>query len=136
MFVRKFLIFIATLFLLAGCGNADRNRQEILKTLAIRSNALNTRDSSLYFSTVSSRYNDKGRNLMQLKEGVEKNFREFEQISYECGATSITVNSSEAYSVCDYRMKMRVRGKEFELKGLEQLKLKKETDGWKIVSGI
>jgi hypothetical protein len=134
--VRLFIISIAILFLVAGCSNDDSSRQEILKTLATRSNALNTKDSNLYFSTVSLRYSDKGKNFAQLKESVEKNFREFEQISYKCGAPSITVYGSEADSACDYRMKMRVRGKEFELKGLEHLKLKNETDGWKIVSGI
>lgn len=129
-------ILLVALLLATGCTRPDRNRNEILQTLATRTNALNSRNISRYVSVVSLQYNDKGKNFAQLKAGLEKNFREFEQISYETDKPSITSDGTSAESVSSYRMKVKVRGKELTLNGTEHLRLAKEPDGWKIIAGI
>lgn len=124
------------MFLAAGCSKAERDQQEIQKTLSKRSNALNSKDLSQYVSAISIRYNDKGKDFKQIKESVEKNFSDFEQISFISDIPTIKVNGNSAESISNYRMKVFVHGKETLLNGTEHLRLEKENDGWKIVSGI
>ena len=127
---------MVALLLASGCSRSDQNRQEILKTLETRTNALNLRDMPMYLSVVSRNYNDKHKNYFQLKESLENNFRDYEQLSYEPGKPSITVEGSSAESVNSYRMKIKVRKKELTLNGTEHLRLAKEPEGWKIIAGI
>lgn len=132
-------ILLAILLLAAGCsasGTSDRERGEILKVLATRSAALNAKDLPRYVSVISPHYNDKGRNFTQLLDSLKRNFSEFEQISYQTDAPSITINGARADAATGYRMKIRVGEKELSLKGTEHLKLAKEPEGWKIIAGI
>lgn len=129
-------ILLVALLPVSGCSNSAGERREIRKTLTIRADALNSRDMSRYLSVVSTHYSDNGKNFARLKESLEKNFREFEQLSYEADRPSITVDGTTAESVGSYRMKVRVRGKEMTLNGTEYLRLVKEPEGWKIIAGI
>lgn len=129
-------ILCLALLLVLGCSKPDRDVTEIGKTLAIRADALNARDSSQYLSVISLRYYDKNIYFQQLKENLEKNFRDFEQISYKAGTPSITVEGSRAESTVSYCMKVHLRGKEMTLNGIEHLTLAKEPEGWKIIAGI
>ena len=129
-------ILCVALLLASGCSSADLDRREIHKALATRSSALNSRDMSQYLSVVSPKYNDKGKDFIQLKESLEKNFRDYAQISYEVEKQSITVAGNSAEAVSNYRMKVQVRGKEIALNGTEHLRLAKEPKGWKIIAGI
>jgi hypothetical protein len=85
---------------------------------------------------VSQQYNDKGKGFTRLKESLEHNFRDFENISYEADPPAITINGSQAEAISNYRMKVRVRGKDLALNGSERLRLTKEPGGWKIIAGI
>lgn len=136
MFGRLSVILCAALLFASGCSNSGRERNGILQTLSTRAGALNARDMSRYFTVVSPHYLDKGKNFVQLKENIEKNFRDFEQLSYEAGTQTITIDGNSAESVGSYRMKVRVRGKEMTLNGTEHLRLIKEQEGWKIIAGI
>ena len=131
-------ILLAALLLVSvsGCSSSGREQSRILQTLATRASALNTRNMSQYLTVVSTQYSDKGKSFVQLRESLEKNFRDFEQIAYEQGTPTITVDGSTAGAVCSYRMKVRVRGKEMTLNGTEHLRLVKELEGWKIIAGI
>lgn len=134
MFLRRGGILLAVL-LTAGCSSG-REQQEIRKTLAVRAAALNSRNIQQYLTTVSPRYADKGKDLPRLRESLEKNFSDYEQLSYEAETPSITVSGNSAGAVGGYRMKVRVRGREMTLNGTEHLRLVKEPDGWKIIAGI
>ena len=136
MFSRLFGILLVALLLASGCSRSDRERSEILHALATRADALNSRDMPQYISVVSSHYSDKGKDFAQLKENLGENFRDFEQFSYEAGTPSVTVAGNSAESVGSYRMKVRVRGKDMTLNGVERLRLVKEPEGWKIIAGI
>lgn len=129
-------ILCVALLLASGCSRPDQDRLEILKALATRSSALNSRDMPQYLSVVSPKYNDKGKDFIQLKESLEKNFRDFAHISYEADEQSITVAGNSAEVVGSYRMKVQVRGKEMTLNGTEHLRLVREPEGWKIIAGI
>ena len=132
----RLIVILLAALLTSGCSDPARERQEIHKTLATRTNALNSRDISLYLSVVSIHYSDKGKNFAQLKESLEMNFRDFEQISYEPGPPTIAVDGDTAGSTGGYRMKAKVRGKEMTLDGTEHIRLAKEPEGWKIIAGI
>ena len=136
MFARLSGILLVALLLASGCSRSDRERSEILQILTTRANALNSRNMSQYISVVSPHYNDKGKNFAQLKGSLEKNFRDFEQLSYEADTPTVTVAGNSAESVGSYHMKVRVRGKEMALNGTERLRLIKEPEGWKIIAGI
>ncbi len=129
-------ILLALLLLASGCSGSEPERNSILQTLTTRANALNSRDISQYLTVVSTHYSDNGKTFAQLKENLEKNFKDFEQVSYEPGTPSITIRGRSAQSVGSYRMKVRVRGKEMSLNGTEHLRLSKEPEGWKIIAGI
>ncbi len=136
MIGRLLCILFAALLFVSGCSNPERERHEILNILSTRANALNSRDVSKYISVVSPHYSDKDKNFLQLKASLEKNFKDFEQLTYVAGTASITVNGNSAETVSSYRMKVRVRGKEMTLNGTEHLRLVKEPEGWKIIAGI
>ena len=134
--IRLLGILLVALLFSSGCSNTVQERKEILGTLATRGNALKSRNLSLYITVISPDYNDKGKDYVRLREGLEKNFRDYEQLSYEAGSRSITIDGNSAESVGSYRMKVRVRGKEMTLNGTEHLRLVKEPEGWKIIAGI
>jgi hypothetical protein len=138
VFERAFGILLVTLLLVTvtGCSRSDREHSEIRQTLMIRDGALNARDVSRYISVISRQYNYNGKNFIRLKECVEKNFRDFELISYKAGTPSINLNGTSAETVGSYRMKIRVRGKDMSLNGTEHFRLVKEPEGWKIIAGI
>lgn len=136
MRVRLLGILMVTLLQAPGCSNSSHELTEIRNTLATRANALNSKDVTQYLSVVSLHYNDKGKYFAPLRESVEKNFRDFEQISYEAGTPTITIDGNHAGSTGSYRMKVQVRGKEMSLNGTEHLRLAKEPEGWKIIAGI
>lgn len=129
-------ILLAALLPAFGCSGPERERSAVLRELATRATALNSRDISRYLSVVSARYSDKGKDFARLRADLEKNFREFEQISYESERPSVTVDGDRAGAVGSYRMRVRVRGREMTLSGTEHIRLAKEPEGWKIVAGI
>jgi hypothetical protein len=130
------VIFVLTLLLASGCSNADNNRNEIFQQLTTRTKALNSKNISAYLSVISTKYNDKGKNFNQLKESLDKNFRDFEQLEYKSGQPAITITGNSAESTCSYRLKIKIHDKETTLNGTEHLKLVKEPEGWKIIAGI
>ncbi|MFZ2950467.1 MAG: nuclear transport factor 2 family protein [Desulfuromonadaceae bacterium] len=129
-------ILLAALLPVSGCSRPEREHSDIIQTLTTRANAINSRNVPRYLSVVSIRYSDKGKTFAHLRESLEKNFRDFEQISYEPGTPAITVDGTTADTACSYRMKIQVRGKEMTLNGTEHLRLSKEPEGWKIIAGI
>ena len=129
-------ILLVALLPVSGCSRPERERSDIIQTLTTRANAINSRNVPRYLSVVSIRYSDKDKTFAQLRESLEKNFRDFEQISYEPGTPTITVDGTAADTACSYRMKIKVRGKEMTLNGTEHLRLSKEPEGWKIIAGI
>jgi hypothetical protein len=121
---------------IVSCSKSDQAKTEILTVITTRSTALNTRDLPQYISVLSQQYNDKGKDFTRLKESLEHNFRDFENIFYEADPPGITINGSQAEAISSYRMKVRVRGKDLALNGSEHLRLTKEPGGWKIIAGI
>jgi hypothetical protein len=136
VFYRLLGICCAALLFTAGCSRPGREHAEVITVITTRAAALNSRDLPRYVSVVSLQYSDKGNNYAQLKESLEKNFRDFEELSYEADPPSITIDGNSAEAVSNYRMKVRVRGKEILLNGIEHLRLAKEPGGWKIIAGI
>ncbi len=128
------LLLVAALA--SGCSDQDRGVQAVAQVMKIRSDALNSRNSTLYLSVVSPRYSDKGKDFSQLKESIITNFMSFENVSYQSGEQSITIDGNYARASGTYRMKVVVKGREVVLDGVENLKFSKESDGWKFIAGL
>lgn len=129
-------IFVAALLLFTGCSNTGREQAEISTVLATRAAALNSKNITRYLSVISPQYSDKGKGFGQLKESLEKNFRDSVSLAYEAGTPSIVVHGNTAEATGTYRMKVKIHEKEVTLNGTEHLKLAKEPTGWKIIAGI
>lgn len=133
----RVLAIILLLFLVvSGCFKGDKEQLEITKILSTRSHALNSKNIYLYRSLISSSYSDKGKNFEQLIEGLQSNFRTFNQLVYIADSPSINIIGRYAESTCSYRLKIVLNGKETFLNGTEHLKFAKEKEGWKIIAGI
>ncbi|MDD2365078.1 MAG: hypothetical protein PHN84_02835 [Desulfuromonadaceae bacterium] len=132
----RFLILFVLLIVLSGCNTSDNDNGEILKLLATRTNALNSKDISRYISVISLNYSDKGKNFSQLKESISRNFSQYETLAYEADSPEITINGKRAESSCSYRLKLKTNGREITLNGVERLELIRETAGWRIIAGI
>ncbi len=129
-------ILLSAGLIAGGCSPSESDRQAVTDVLEIRSKALNTRDTTLYFSVISKDYNHKGTDISGLKDRVSGNFNAFESLSYQPDEKTITIRWKSAEADGTYRMRAVVRGKEITLDGTEHLKLKKEPGGWKIIAGL
>lgn len=120
----------------AGCSSDNVDRKAVETVLAVRTAALNSHDVAKYLTVVSAQYDYKGKQLPQLKTGLENGFKSAESFSYSAEKPVITISGTNAVAVSNYRMNVVKQGKKLELKGVEQLKLVKEPGGWKITAGI
>lgn len=129
-------IWCAVLFFVSGCSTSAREQKEILQVLAVRADALNSRDVARCLSVVSRQYNYNGKDYRHLEESLKTDFSGISNLSYEPDRPRISVNGSRAESVTGYRMKVVSQEKEVKLNGTEHLTLAREPGGWKIVAGI
>jgi len=134
--LRLLICLLLVAALVSGCSGQKKGRQAIAQVMKIRSDALNSRNGTLYLSVVSPRYSDKGKNFSQLKESIASNFMAFESVSYQPGEHTIKIDGNYAKASGAYRMKVIVKGREVVLDGVEHLKFSKEADGWKFIEGL
>lgn len=136
MTFRVFIILITAILFTSGCAKTDRISLEISQLLDARATALNSKNISLYLSLISSKYNDKGKSFINIKDNIVTNFKKFDKIVYEADTPSISFDGKSVESIRNYRLKVTVYGKDSTLNGIEHLKFNKEADGWKIIAGI
>lgn len=136
MFLRLTSVLLLAGALVSGCSGQDGNRKAVTQLIETRSKALNSRNTVLYLSAVSAGYNDKGNDFQHLKENIANNFKSFENISYQPGEHTISIDGNHAEASGTYRMRVVVHGRELVLDGTEHLKFAKEPEGWKIIAGL
>ena len=102
----------------------------------VRSQALNRRNLPLYLTTISARYNDRGRDYAALRDSLEASFKIFESVSYQAGVQKVAISDNKAEVSGEYRMRVVIRGKEMSLDGREHIWLAREAGGWKIIAGL
>ena len=122
--------------LITACSPSQAERAQILLVMQARSQAINTRNINLYRTIISPAYSDKGKNRVQLQDGLEAGFKIYDSVYYQADEQKIAVKGKQAEVTGSYRMKIVIRGKEMVLDGKEHLILAKEHDGWKIVAGL
>ena len=122
--------------IVSGCSGNEKEHQAITQLIETRSKALNSRNTTLYLSTVSPGYSDKDKGYSQLKESIINNFKTFESLSYQSEEHAISVAGNLAEASGTYRMRVIIRGRELLLDGMEHLKLAKGPEGWKIIGGL
>ncbi|OGU01216.1 MAG: hypothetical protein A2X82_09240 [Geobacteraceae bacterium GWC2_55_20] len=125
-----------SMVLLSGCGVQEKDRLAIARIIESRSRALNSRDISLYLSSVSPDYSDKGKDFPRLRESIASNFNNVEKLSYQPVEHTISIHGNRAEVSGTYRMKISARGKELALDGSEHIKLARGPEGWKIIAGL
>ncbi len=136
MLRRLAYMLVLSMALFSGCGVQEKDRLAIAQVIESRSRALNSRDISLYLSSVSPDYSDKGKDFPRLKESITSNFNNIEKLSYQPVEHTISINGNRAEVSGTYRMKIFTRGKELVLDGSEHLKLARGPEGWKIIAGL
>lgn len=130
--MRPLLPLLLTLAL-AGCSTESRTVEEVMR---LREQALATADASLYASLISPLYQDKGLDFREKRTELAKTLSDFGPVSYRSLSRTVTVNRGDATVTGKYAMKVTVKGKPLEITGEETIRLRRETDGWKIVGGI
>lgn len=121
---------------LTSCGPSQADKEQILRVMQVRSQAMNARSINQYLTVISPAYGDRGKDLAQLRDGLEAGFKIYDSVYYQADEQKITIKGKQAEVAGTYRMKVVIRGKEMLLDGKEHLVLTKEADGWKIISGL
>lgn len=127
---------LSVVVFMAACAPSQTDKAQILLVMQARSQAINTRNINLYRTIISPAYSDKGKNRVQLQDGLEAGFKNYDSVFYQADEQKIAVKGKQAEVTGSYRMKIVIRGKEMVLDGKEHLILAKEHDGWKIVAGL
>ena len=126
----------AAVLLLTACGPSQAEKEQIQRVMQVRAQAMNARNINQYMTVISPAYSDRGKDLAQLKDGLETGFKVYDSLSYQANEQKITIKGKQAEVKGSYRMKVVIRGKEMVLDGKEHLLLSKEADGWKIIAGL
>ena len=126
----------AAVALMTACGPSQAEKEQIQRVMQTRAQALNTRSINLYLTVISPAYSDKGKDRVQLQDGLEAGFKIYDSVVYRADEQNVKIKGKQAEVTGTYRMKVVIRGKEMVLDGKEHLLLTKEADGWKIIAGL
>lgn len=128
-------------FLLEPLYNySSPERDEIIKVIKTRIDALNQKNVEKYLSCISPTYNDldSGKDFQKIKEGIEERFAKWESISMKITAIQINIAGNRATVDESFSMVGKIEGEIQEFpNGREYLELVKNQElGWRIVKGL
>lgn len=119
-----------------GCSGSAGDRQAITTVATKRQQALNTKDIALYATLLSRDYRDKGENFATKKEKLATTFAAFDRLDYRMSDMRVEIKGGEATVSGNFVLRVTHKGKNLNLEGKENLRLKKENGGWKIIGGL
>lgn len=119
-----------------SCSGISNEQTDIIRSLEIRTRALNARDIHGYTSVISDSYFDKGKNALLLKTELARTLGACEQMQYIPADRTISLHGTRAEVVGTYRMRISVHGRGLTINGTEHLTLGHEPGGWKIIAGL
>ncbi len=122
--------------MLAGCCSGQRERAAVEAVDSARQEALNTRDINRYLQLLSRNYHDGKKDFAAEKRELEASFAAYGRISYRPMHRAITISGDTATISGEYLLKVTMHGRPLEFPGTENIRLKKEADGWRIVGGL
>jgi hypothetical protein len=137
--IRRFSVYcvsILSILIISGCQGNNADRAAIETILKQRQQALSTRDSRLYLSLISRDYMDKGVDYQAKTAELVKTLASFDKIEYRSTDLRIDLGAGKATVTANYGLKVTTRGKELKMSGKEEIKLRKEDGGWRIVAGL
>lgn len=134
--MRALRAWLLLLLLTAGCSLPNGDRAAVEAVAEKRSRALSGKDLNLYHSLLSRDYRDKGKDFAAKSAELAEEFRAFDRIAYRPLNRRVEVRRERATITGDYALKVAIRGKTLELAGREEIRLRKEPGGWKIVGGL
>ncbi|BDV41665.1 lipoprotein [Geotalea uraniireducens] len=126
-------LILLLLFALMGCSADKRAIDDVLQK---REQALAKGDSSLYATLISPAYRDDKTDAAGKRAELAKTLQRIGPVSYRSLSRTITVKGDTATVEGRYAMKIPLKGTPLELAGEETIRLRRETGGWKIVSGL
>lgn len=124
----------------AGCASTDRSSAEaekaINQVMSIREKAIREKDIDLYMTCISKDYKDREDSFDVVRERMQKNFEVFEMIDFLTSKRTVYLEGQKAMLVEDYEIVFFAGAKRDRARGKEQIFLRKEDGGWKIVKGL
>ena len=125
------------LALISGCAGTDpAERAAVAAVAAKRREAITTRNPALYLTLLSRDYRDKGQDYAAMARQLTRSLSTPDPVDYRSEEQQITVTGRTAVIRGSYLLRTRVRGSELELRGKEEIRLRKEAGGWKIIGGL
>lgn len=133
--MQRFFLLLLLLIFLSACSDTS-DRDAVLAVAVKRQQALTSRDINLYLPLISPHYQDKGRDQAAKARELTDILASFERIDYRSLDRRVEVQSDSATVTGSYELRVMQKGKEMELAGKEELRLRKEAGVWKIVGGL
>ncbi len=127
---------LCLLALLTACGPSAAEKEQVLKVVRMRAEALNARNVAQYMTVISPAYNDKGKDFARLRDSLETGFKVYDAVFYQADEQNVEFEGKKAKVNGTFRLKVVIRGKEMVLDGKEHLTLAKEAGVWKIIAGL
>ncbi len=119
-----------------GCAADQKDHHAVEVVLMQRQQALCKKDLNRYRSLLSLDYLDKNQNYTLKTNELESNFAVFDKIDYRSDGYKIHIKDAQGTVSGHYRMKITIGHREMKMEGEENLLLRKESGGWKIVAGL
>ena len=130
------IILFALALIILACSSPSRDEQAIRTLLAERHQALTSRNFPRYRALISSSYQDKGQDYSAKTAELAKTLASWDRIEHQVDAPVIRISGKSASSSTRYRLRVSRQGKTLELTGEENLRLQRESSGWKIIGGL
>jgi ketosteroid isomerase-like protein len=130
------LTAIAALSLACLLACSASPEEQITQVLEKRRQGLQNKDLNLYMSTVSPDYDDGENTYASIKQRTAGYFSTFEEIKLDVQNRSIYVTDDEARVVEKYILAFSLPTGKRMGRGEQVLILRREKDGWKIISGL
>ena len=133
--MHRFFLLVFLLISLSACSSKS-DRDAVLAVAVERQQALTSRDINRYLPLISQQYQDKGRDYAAKTLELKDILTSFDRIDYRSLDRRVDVHGDRATVTGSYELRVMGKGKEMELAGKEELQLRKEEGGWKIVGGL
>lgn len=133
--MQRFFLLLFLLIFLSACSDTS-DRDAVLAVAVKRQQALTSRDIHLYLPLISPHYQDKGRDHAAKARELTDILASFDKIDYRSLDRRVEVQGDSATVTGSYELRVTGKGKDMELAGKEELRLRKEAGVWKIVGGL
>lgn len=104
--------------------------------MAERQQALHDRSIDRLGGLISPAYQDKGLSAQAKIAEIANSLAAWDTIDMQGDPPVISITGNTAQVRQKYRLRVKGRGKELSMDGEADLRLRREANGWKIVSGL